>query len=768
MLNNKKNLLTLFGLNLILSNFLIVFRLNPFFINTFISFFTYLVIPGLLFVFALGLNELSFWKKLFIAIGFSVFFLETGGFLINLILPVVGIKAPLTTLPVVLGIDVLMVPLFWFTYFKAEGASIVMPKISATKQNIALYGIPLLFPLLAALGAISINNGGSNVLTMVLLALIAVYSFTLIALHKRVKIDIYPYSIFFIALSLLFTTSLRSWYVSGHDILIEYYVFKLTNVHNLWSVDFYKDAYNACLSITILPTILTRLLLIKDMYIFKFIFQVIFAICPVIIFYLLYRYTTRVFAFISVLFFVSFPTFYNDMPMLNRQEIAFIFFGLLLYVILSSEIPLKARKLMFFIFGIGLILSHYSTNYIFLVSVVCLYSFYLLAKIPRVRQIATNFFGKFKIDISSKFVNSSFITLSMVIFMFAATLLWTKAITNTSNNIGTVTNKVINSLLLFSNNSARSNDLSYSLLFGPKRTPEQILNKYIGDTIESAKKKNEGAFYSESESTKYTTYSLPQETQPMFKLGKLISSLGIQVFTLNSLTRQLSAGFMQLAVFIGILGIIFFYKSKKIFEFQYFVLAFASIGMLILIVVLPEISVEYGLLRLFAQSLFLLSLPIVVALSILFGFLGEKKIYLIGLVAVLFLLTLTGFFSNLTGGYYPQMTLNNDGLYYDAYYMHKADVVSAEWLKANKHDDLPVQSDLSGKSKLLANSGIFSLDEIVPQSIRRNSYVYLTTTNSEHAIVLIDANTIIFNSPVGFLYENKDLIYDNGSNQIYR
>src|ERR1700680_2775123 len=79
----------------------------------------------------------------------------------------------------------------------------------------------------------------------------------------------YSYALFFIGLALLFTTSLRSWYATGHDIEREIYVFQLTNTHHIWSMAFYQDAYNACLSITILPTILTNLLVIQDIYVYK-------------------------------------------------------------------------------------------------------------------------------------------------------------------------------------------------------------------------------------------------------------------------------------------------------------------------------------------------------------------------------------------------------------------------------------------------------------------------------------------------------------------
>ena len=201
-----------------------------------------------------------------------------------------------------------------------------------------MYVLPVFFPLLATLGAIVLNNGGSNILTLILLGTIAFYSLLLVLFRDKISVDLYPYAIFFIGIASLFTTSLRSWYITGHDIEREFYVFQLTNAHHMWNMAFFQDAYNACLSITILPTILTNLLSIQDMYVYKVIFQILFATSPVLVFFILKNYTTPVFAFLSAFLFMSFPTFFNDMPMLNRQEIGFIFFGLVLYMMLERLI----------------------------------------------------------------------------------------------------------------------------------------------------------------------------------------------------------------------------------------------------------------------------------------------------------------------------------------------------------------------------------------------------------------------------------------------
>jgi hypothetical protein len=62
-------------------------------------------------------------------------------------------------------------------------------------------------------------------------------------------------------------------------------------------------------------------------YIYKVCFQLLFAFCGVITYAIAARLMSRDLALVAAIFFVSFPTFFTDMPFLNRQEIAFLFCG---------------------------------------------------------------------------------------------------------------------------------------------------------------------------------------------------------------------------------------------------------------------------------------------------------------------------------------------------------------------------------------------------------------------------------------------------------
>jgi uncharacterized membrane protein len=774
MIFGKKALFSfLLGISL-LTTILVLAHVNFLGTATLLSFCTSILLPGIFISLILRMRKLSFWENLLFIVGLSIAFLEFGGLLLNVLLPLFGVKDPLALRNLVFGFDISMFLLFIFAWLRTKQFAIQLqiPRYSKSEKALSiLYVVPVFFPILATLGAIIINNGGSNMLTLILLGAIACYSLLLVLLREKIAVHLYPYAIFFIAMASLFTTSLRSWYITGHDIEREFYVFQLTNAHHFWSMAFVQDAYNACLSLTILPTILTNLLAIQDMYVYKVVFQILFATSPVLVFFLLRNYVNPALAFLSVFFLMSFPTFFNDMPMLNRQEIGFIFFGLVLYMILLSELPLATRRILFSIFAFGVIVSHYSTNFVLLALVVFVYVVTFLISRSFVQKIFASLFSKSYGRLKNTFPHKAFLSLPLLMILFGMTYFWNTLYTNSSSHAGSVLLEVAHGVLAPSKGNATSVDLSYSLFSSSKLNPEQQLQQYIQGIVNTEKPTNAGSayneqFYSPDITSKYSSYPVPQEKLAPTPLGNWLSSFHIPVFGIQAGLRSLSAYFMQIFVFIGML-VIFFSRPKKPFDLHYLLLCFGSLFLLVLETLLPALSVEYGLLRMFEQLLYVLALPIVLGLSSIFFFVKEqKRVLFIGIIAVVFFLNLTGFLSHLVGDYYPQMTLDNAGLYYDAYYVHRSDVLAIGWLSENNSSKEPVEAGLPGINKLLTYGHINAANEIFPPVIRKDAYVYLET--SSNTVVSIDQNVLVFNSSKPFLDDNKDLVYSNGQDDVYR
>jgi uncharacterized membrane protein len=769
---------TLFSLLLgahLLTTGLAFAHINVLYTTTLLSFCNTILLPGFLLSRILRIKRLSFWEHLFIIVGISIAFLEIGGLLLNILLPLLGVKDPLALQPLLLDFTLYTLLLFLFAWIRTQPFTVHLPVPSCLPQRLILktflYVLPVLFPILATLGAIRLNNGGSNILTLILLGAIAGYTLLLVFLYQKITGNLYAYALFFIGMASLFTTSLRSWFITGHDIEREFYVFQLTNTHHLWSMAWYQDAYSACLSITILPTVLTNLLAIPDSSVYKLLFQILFALSPVMVFFIVRNYTLPVLAFLSAFFFMAFPTFFNDMPMLNRQEIGFLFFGLALYMLLLSDLPLVTRRILFVLFALGVIISHYSTNFVLLLLVIFVYISAHIISWPLTKNLFAFVVAKSPIRLQNTFPQKVFLTLPLILLLFAMTYFWNTLYTHSSSHTGSVIVQVISSIFVKSNANDKSGDLAYSLFPHYTNDPQTQLQTYIAGVKESAQsgiseKSIASEFYSKSITDNYPSYLVPQEQIAPTLFGAWLTSLSIPVFAIQAELRSASASFMQIFVIVGLIAIVFT-KNKKQLDLNYLLLCFGSLLLLAVITVLPALSAEYGVLRMFQQLLFLLSLPIVLGVCSLFFFAKEqKRILFTGIVAIFFFLNLTGFLSHLTGEYYPQMTLDNAGLYYRAYYVHTSDVLAMTWLSRNNANHDPVEADLSGANKLFNYGDTNILREIFPAVVRKNAYVYLeVSTNVE---VSIDKNTLIYNSSKPFLDDHKNLIYSNGKDHIYK
>lgn len=776
---DKKGLFSLLLGAFLLANVLELLHVNLLYTTTLISFCIYILLPGFLISLILRIRKLSLWENILLIVGFGIAFLEFGGLLLNTILPLIRINNPLAFLNLLAGFDVYLILLFILAWVRTKQFSMQIRLRRRSKIEKAFYTLPPFFPVLAALGAIILNNGGSNVLTLVLLGAIGFYVLLLVIFHKKVSSDLYPYAIFFIGLACLLTTSLRSWYISGPDIKKEFVVFQLTNMHHIWQMSSFQDAYNACLSIAILPTILTNLLSIQDIYVYKVIFQVLFATSAVLVFLISKKYTKPVFAFLAALFFLSFPTFLIDMPMANRQEIAFIFFGLVLYMMLCSDLLSWTRKFVFIIFALSIAVSHYSTYFTFLALILSVYILTRLCSLSFLKKTFTSLMIKYQIKFKNTFNNQKILTFPILFMLFLMTFSWYNLYTNTSNSIGSVISSVVNNISLMSDPNSRN--LPDIFFFLSDKDPNELLQNYI-QYQENSNKANASDFYSKAITSKYNSHVVPQEQLAPTPLGNALATLRLPVLNIQSVLRSLFAACMQIFLFIGLLSFLAFKRLKhhapkfgihtispehnNSVDLQFLFLCLGALFMLAVMVILPILSVSYGVSRMYLQFLFVLSLPIVLGVSSLLFFMKEqKRILITGIIAIIFFLGLSGFIPHLTGDYYPQYNLDNSGLYYDAYYVHKSDVLAVNWLSTIYNND-PVMADVSGLNNLRTYGNIYASNNIFPSLITKNAYVYLN--NSDNIVVIFYDRLFIVNSPKPFLDSNKNCIYNNGEISIYK
>lgn len=701
-----------------------------------LAFFTHSLIGGILtlafFVFAPGYLLLKSLRprdtlspgSLSLSIGLSIALVTMVGLALNTV-HYMGLSRPLRVVNIFGVLDALVLLLLFFNRSNKLSPNFKMPHFGIEEK--VFITIFSLFPFLAVGGAFRLNNGASNILTMILMGLISI---TFIVLMLRPKMPrIYPYLLFMTALSILLCLSLRGWNITGHDIHHEFSVFNTTMKIAYWrSITPTRDPYNACLSITLLPTILQKISGIDPVYIFKVVFQVIFAAVIPALYFFMRRFANEKMALLGVFAFITFPTFANDMPFLNRQEIAFCYFILLLYVNFTTYLTNRAKTILTVIFLLSMIFAHYSSSYATIGLLFCTYALYHI--------LSTIFKNKEKIKIP-------LLRLPVLIMAFLASFVWNAQLTASTNNLSSTVTSAIRGFL--SKNPEASSFGKYNLLSqSAPKTPETQFEQ-IAD-----RKKSDAEF-------------VPAEVMPLTSLGRALSHV-VDVAALNIKVHASIAKILQLLVVVGTI-ILFFQclrKSHPPRKTYFLAFSMSAIGALVLFTFMPELSIGYDVTRLFQQSMMFLWLPVILCASMLFAWLGKYKLAGVAALLVFMYTNLVGFAPQLTGGYLPQLALNNSGVYYDYFYIHKSDLVGTDWLTNNRTKYLNVFIDSAANLPPRPFSFATGLGSGYPQG-----YYYQDHTNTTRGVyrAFVTSGFAEYTNPA--FVANKDLVYSNGTSEIY-
>jgi uncharacterized membrane protein len=491
---------------------------------------------------------------------------------------------------------------------------------------------------------------------MIMLGGIAVYVLLLVIFRKRLNENIWPWALWMIGLSLLLMYSMRSWFVVGYDINKEVKVAKLVLLSNYWSINLFQDAYNACLSLSIFSPITSLFLNVKIDLFFKLIVQILSSTLPVMI-YLMYKKIAhkKILIFFACFFFISQIFFITQMPALIRQEIAYLFF-VLFFLLLFSE-KKSYRTPLLFIFGFSIIVSHYSTSYIFLFSLLGIYFMTIfLRKIPKYKE-------EIKIIFS--------LTLLIILFVFG--FFWTSQITQTSSDLTTSIHKVFIKAGEIFNQESRSETVQH-LLFR-KVNYASIYNNYSNEI-----------------SLKYNNTIEPNLLQGDINLH--YKSPIINKITNNTLYNLfyyiksiISIYFKFLIIFGAIICIIFFKDFKRK---DYFIYTIFYLLILFLMFILPYISFTYNFERAFLQSLIFLSIIIMYAGYRLFILLFRNEntsIIVLSILLILFLgissLLIPFFFVGGSGG---SILFQNYGDDFNKFYTSNSEFNSLHWIDFNSQN----------------------------------------------------------------------------------
>lgn len=756
------------AVTLVAANFLVVTDTYVAFLTPTVGFLAALGVP-LFFVYRANLGT---WgdsgERLLASVALTLALLLGTGLTLNTLGPHLGIDRPLDQTPVLAVVDLLCVLLAaWSLRRSREGVRLQLG--GWQPSNIALGALAMSGTALAAMGATRLNNGAGGGLATFAVATVAATLVVLFVRRERVPEGLVLFVLYTSSLALLFSTSLRGWEATGHDIQHEMSVFLATADAGRWTM-VGNDAYRACLSITVLPTMLLRWTGIDEPYIFKVLFQLLYALSPLIVYRLAKRWTSQTTALLCTVYFVGFYGFFQDMPMLARQEIAFLFFGSALLALYRTEATPRVRRVLFGVFALGMVLSHYSTTYFAVAVFAIAWVLQLLHRWLRSRRERRGREGWIGV-LDHAPVSGYALTGWLVLFVALGSFMWTGPLTRSGGGLSrSVTNAV--RVALGSGEAQRATDTSYAIFrFSNERTPRDTLDRYLEEVAERRATRPE-AYYAEAPPTAPLAGS---ERLPPSWLGRSLDDIGISPSVVNTGFRLGSALGLQVLIAIGLLVALFRRRGPRVADVEAVFLAAAAASLLAMQVVLPSISLDYGLGRSFMQGLIVLG-PIVVMGSrhIAIGPFRRRSDGFAAACAIAFFVSSVGLLPQVLGGYGAQLHLNNSGNYYDVYFLHEEEVASMAWLKehivepSSTYPDIQIDKPLVNLS--LSQRGLRPSPGIHPVLIRRGSVVLLGYLNlvRGQGDVQAEGVTVRYQLDPAFFDLVKDRIFDAGSARIYQ
>ncbi len=393
----------------------ITILLNIPFLRQIFGFLCYTLLPGALILVILKLNKIGIIEKFVLSVGLSISFLMFFGLLINNLSLGLGYETPLSFTPLFISINLASILLIIIGYkTNKEAFSFTMPDFNLNTAEKVFLTVPVLFPALCIFGMYVMNTTENNIILMLLLFLIPTYvAFVCFFNHKFPK-RIYPVVIYLISISLILLMSLRSNHLIGADVHSEYYYFWTTLDNSHWSA-FGHSTLDACLAISLLPTIYQLILNIPSEFLYKILPSILYSISPLIIYVISKKYLEESYAFLASCFFM-FQKLFLATEANARANIAMLFFAFAMLTLFNDKIDPLRKRILFIVFMASCMVSHYSTTYIFFFVMVGTF-------------IGTE-------ALSKKYTFKKFMSLTLLLLFFAMIFFWYSQVTEAAFNAG--------------------------------------------------------------------------------------------------------------------------------------------------------------------------------------------------------------------------------------------------------------------------------------------------------------------------------------------
>ncbi len=694
-------------------------------------------VPGVLLLRALRVPGAALLEFPIYVPAASLAVMIASGLLIDLVGPSLGVHRPLSgTTPAIaiLGVSGLL----WIVGLASRDAARIRWQ-SLLDQPVCL--VPLILPLVAAAGSIVLSAGRGTTLAAVGQVLVAVSLFGCLALSGRLSRAQVAMTLFACALAAEWAFSLRGQEIVGFDITTETLIAQHIHASGVWNSNHARDAYDAMLSLTVLPSALTSLTGCSTLIIFKVLYPVLTALLPVSVFLIGERFLRRSFAAGAASLLVVQSYFFELMPQIAREEIALIFFAALLAALLDERMRTWSRLTLVTLLGAGMVVSHYSTTYL---------------SVPIVVVSVLAFLVVFKWRAMGRWAPA---LLCAAVTLIGGSTLWYGAVTHSSSNL-----------------TSFSSALSKNGLDLLPNTKGGIINSYLNGT---QGRSLEGPAYESAavrDFRKRSAYIHPlaAASDPRYTLQAARVPTPRQRFDpLSDILRWFSTIFGELMLLLGVLGsltMVLRRRPERPIVRRIGILAIGTLGVLALIRVSATVAANYNQTRALAQSLILLALPAAWLTERIFLRLGRLRVAA-GLLLTLCITMMFAFQSSLTplltgGG--RLLNLSQTGEDAERDLISPAELAGATWATTSSKRTL-LYADRYGQLRFSLTTGVVALQQVTPQTIDRHAWVYGTRTNVRlgRARGQAGSDYATYAWPDPFLNTYFDTVYTNGDSKVY-
>jgi uncharacterized membrane protein len=649
---------------------------------------------------------MNFTEKFVLSVGLSISFLIFLGVTINYFLLNLNYNKPLTPISL---LTVLNIFLFIFTFicyreFKDQFFSI--PNINITIYEKAFLLVPILFPALSVFGTYVMNYTDNNLILMSMFFLIILYVIAVCFFNRIFPSRLYPVVIFLISVSLLLLLALRSNHIIGADTHDEYRYFINTLNSSSWHV-YGNTLYDATLSISVLPVVYQEILNISPELLFKVLYSLLNSVTPLVIYILSRKYIEDKYAFLASVFFMFQYNFLMTAAN-SRTNIAILFFALSMMSLFNNKIDPVKKRILFIIFLFSVIVSHYSTAYIFFIITLGTYLAMVL--------------------LSHKYSDKKSINFTTVVLFFTTIFVWYSQITEYPFRYG----------IIFFTNSLKS-----------------LYNLFIADedTVVSS-----GGGVPALVGRNIMSKGIPHKIQ-FISTWLTFILIGVGIITLIRYFKKMyfSESYCNMPDFL-----------RRKFDIEYSLISLNCAILLILIVIVPYVATGYGITRLYELTMVVLSIFFVSGGLVLSKIIKTSPYIIILIILIPYFFSVTEITYSIVGS--PRsIILNSDGAEFDLMYVHDQESYAANWIKENVERISRVYSDKYGITRLMSQAGLYSSDIMLLADNKTTSegYIYLRYTAIVNHKLLRGDNQWIDILQYPQLTSGKNKIYGNGGSEVY-